>query len=35
MIDKEKSVIVFCFRDNVLRDVAVEAITTLMWAKLE
>lgn len=34
MIDKAKSVIVLCFGDKVLRDVAREATAASMWAKL-
>lgn len=35
MIDKANSDIVLCLKDKVLKDVAMEATATSMWAKLE
>jgi len=35
MVDKARSVIVLCLRDNVLREAAKEPTATSMWSKLE
>ena len=35
MIEKAKSAIVLCLGDKVLKEVAMEATTTSIWAKLE
>jgi len=35
MVDKDRSAIVLCLGDKVLRDAAKEPTTTSMWSKLE
>jgi len=35
MVDKARSAIVVCLRDNVLREVAKEPTAASMWAKFE